>query len=180
MLASVGLFFEHAFNKCHHFAACHAHVCPLSTVPGQAVKITDIHEGLDFFFGSRAHALKLVDFLQSVVPIRFRADKQLVSHDTHNNTYNYKYTFSVEIAPVCKVCAAGWVAISCQGHLCCRDRCASSLSLHAIVAILPPLIQDDLICLPAKLASSLGGIGPLVLCTKVTNQITLLDPATLR
>jgi NMD protein affecting ribosome stability and mRNA decay len=30
----------------------------------QAVKITDIHEGLDFFFGSRAHALKLVDFLQ--------------------------------------------------------------------------------------------------------------------
>eukprot|EP00967_Tisochrysis_lutea_P066184 scaffold86193_cov24-Tisochrysis_lutea.AAC.2 len=40
--------------------------------------------------------------LQSVVPCRFRADKQLVSHDTHNNTYNYKYTFSVEIAPVCK------------------------------------------------------------------------------
>jgi len=40
---------------------------------------------------------------QSVVPCRFRSDKQLVSHDTHNNTYNYKYTFSVEIAPVCKV-----------------------------------------------------------------------------
>jgi NMD protein affecting ribosome stability and mRNA decay len=30
----------------------------------QAVKITDIHEGVDFFFQSRAHALKLVDFLQ--------------------------------------------------------------------------------------------------------------------
>ena len=41
--------------------------------------------------------------LQSVVPCRFRSDKQLVSHDTHSNTYNYKYTFSVEIAPVCKV-----------------------------------------------------------------------------
>lgn len=37
------------------------------------------------------------------MPIRFRTDKQLVSHDTHNNTYNYKYTFSVEIIPVCKV-----------------------------------------------------------------------------
>lgn len=41
-------------------------------------------------------------------------------------------------------------------------------------------LQDDLICLPAKLAASLGGIGPLVLCTKVTNQISLIDPATLR
>ncbi len=69
----------------------------------QAVKITDIHEGLDFFFQNRAHALKLVDFLQGVVPIRFRTDKQLVSHDSHSNTYNFKYTFSVEIAPVCRV-----------------------------------------------------------------------------
>lgn len=113
----------------------------LCSVSLQAVKITDIHEGLDFFFGSRAHALKLVDFLQSVVPIRFRNDKQLVSHDTHSNTYNYKYTFSVEIAPVCK---------------------------------------DDLVCLSSKLSTSLGGMGPLVLCTKVSNQITLLDPVTLR
>jgi hypothetical protein len=37
------------------------------------------------------------------VPARFRHDKQLVSHDTHTSSYNYKYTFSVEIAPVCKV-----------------------------------------------------------------------------
>lgn len=41
--------------------------------------------------------------LQGCVPCRFRADKQLVSHDIHTSTYNYKYTFSVEIVPVCKV-----------------------------------------------------------------------------
>lgn len=41
--------------------------------------------------------------VQGAVPARFRADKQLVSHDIHTSTYNYKYTFSVEIAPVCKV-----------------------------------------------------------------------------
>ncbi len=40
---------------------------------------------------------------QGVVPVRFRNDKQLVSHDTHTSTYNYKYTFSVEIVPICKV-----------------------------------------------------------------------------
>ena len=45
---------------------------------------------------------------QSVVPARFRHDKQLVSHDTHTCQYNYKYTFSVEIAPICKVGVEGW------------------------------------------------------------------------
>eukprot|EP00879_Flechtneria_rotunda_P020112 GHRR01021152.1.p1 GENE.GHRR01021152.1~~GHRR01021152.1.p1 ORF type:complete len:446 (+),score=110.36 GHRR01021152.1:905-2242(+) len=107
----------------------------------QCVNIKDIHEGLDFFFSNRAHALKLIDFLQGVVPARFRSDKQLVSHDIHTSTYNYKYTFSVEIAPICK---------------------------------------DDLVCLPAKLSSSLGSLGPLVLCTRVANTLTLLDPTNLR
>ena len=32
-----------------------------------------------------------------------RHDKQLVSHDEHTATYNYKFTFSVEVAPLCKV-----------------------------------------------------------------------------
>uniref|UniRef100_A0A383VQ78 60S ribosomal export protein NMD3 n=1 Tax=Tetradesmus obliquus TaxID=3088 RepID=A0A383VQ78_TETOB len=107
----------------------------------QCINIKDNHEGLDFFFANRAHGLKIIDFLQGVVPARFRSDKQLVSHDIHTSTYNYKYTFSVEIAPVCK---------------------------------------DDLICLPAKLASSLGSLGPLVLCSRITNVLTLLDPTNLR
>lgn len=100
------------------------------------------HEGLDFFYSNRSHGLKFIDFLQSVVPMRFRmGDKQLVSHDTHNNTYNYKYTFSVEIVPICR---------------------------------------DDLVVLPPKAYTGLGGLGPLVLCTRVTNQLVLTDPATLQ
>ena len=42
-----------------------------------------------------------------------------------------------------------------------------------------PICREDLICLPPKLALSLGNIGPLVICTKVTNSIALLDPITL-
>eukprot|EP00873_Tetraselmis_striata_P002466 jgi/Tetstr1/422730/TSEL_013527.t1 len=68
----------------------------------QCLKIKDIHEGVDFYMANRAHGSKFVDFLQSVVPIRYRHDKQLVSHNEHENNYNYKYTFSVEIAPICK------------------------------------------------------------------------------
>lgn len=57
---------------------------------------------MDFFFGNRQHAVKFIDFLGSVVPVRYRSDKQLVSHNIHSATYNYKYTFSVEIVPICK------------------------------------------------------------------------------
>jgi nonsense-mediated mRNA decay protein 3 len=110
-------------------------------VDQSCVNVKNIHEGVDFYFSNRAHANKFVDFLQSVVPIRHRSDKQLVSHDVHTSNYNYKYTFSVELAPICK---------------------------------------DDLVCLPPKAATSHGGIGPVVLCTRVTNALTLIDPKTLQ
>lgn len=37
----------------------------------QCLKIKDIHEGVDFYMANRAHGSKFVDFLQSVVPIRY-------------------------------------------------------------------------------------------------------------
>ncbi|KAF3336009.1 60S ribosomal export protein NMD3 [Carex littledalei] len=107
----------------------------------RAVRIAAAPHGLDFFFASRSHANRLVDFLNSVAPIHFRTDKQLVSHDEKSSVYNYKHTFSVEISPICR---------------------------------------EDLICLPPKVARSLGNLGPLVICTKVSNSIILMDPFTLR
>ncbi|PHT25215.1 hypothetical protein CQW23_35149 [Capsicum baccatum] len=98
-------------------------------------------QGIDLFFSNRSHAVKFVEFIGKVVPSRSRNDKQLVSHDPKSNNYNYKYTFSVEISPVCR---------------------------------------EDLICLPPKVSNSLGNLGPLVICTKVSNHIALLDPFTLR
>ncbi|OIT38627.1 PREDICTED: 60S ribosomal export protein NMD3-like [Nicotiana attenuata] len=106
-----------------------------------AIKIKMLDQGIDLFFAHRSHALKFVDFVSRVVPVRSRNDKQLVSHDHKSNNFNYKYTFSVEISPICR---------------------------------------EDLICLPPKVAASLGNTGPLVICTKVSNSIALLDPFTLR
>ena len=34
---------------------------------------------------------------------RSQNSKRLISHDVHSGTYNYKYTFSVDVVPVCKV-----------------------------------------------------------------------------
>lgn len=106
-----------------------------------AIRIKQLDQGIDFFFSNRSHGVKFVEFVGKVAPVRSRHDKQLVSHDPKSNNYNYKYTFSVEISPICR---------------------------------------EDLICLPPKVAASLGNLGPLVICTKVTNSIALLDPFTLR
>ncbi|ESW07469.1 hypothetical protein PHAVU_010G132700 [Phaseolus vulgaris] len=106
-----------------------------------AIRIKQMEQGIDFFFSNRSHGVKFVEFVGKVAPARSRSDKQLVSHDPKSNNYNYKYTFSVELSPICR---------------------------------------EDLICLPPKVAVSLGNIGPIVICTKVTNSIALLDPFTLR
>lgn len=98
-------------------------------------------DGLDFYFYHRSHALRFVSFLNHIVPIRSKQADHLVSHDANSNVYRYKYTFSVEILPLCK---------------------------------------DDLVCLPPKLSTALGGIGPLVLVSKVSTSVTLLDPFTLQ
>ena len=68
----------------------------------KAVSNGNNNKGLDFFFKHRSHAMRFIDFLSQVVPIRHRADKQLVSHNEHEASYVYKFSFAVEIVPVCK------------------------------------------------------------------------------
>nr|GAT61061.1 predicted protein [Mycena chlorophos] len=66
------------------------------------ISVKEVRDGLDFFYSQRSHAIKMVEFLTSVVPVRSKSSEQLLSSDTHSNTANYKFTYSVEIAPVCK------------------------------------------------------------------------------
>lgn len=64
--------------------------------------IKPIHGGLDFFYANENHARKMVDFLQTMLPVKSTNSKRLISHDIHSNSFNYKYTFSVEIVPISK------------------------------------------------------------------------------
>ncbi|WWC58250.1 uncharacterized protein I303_100788 [Kwoniella dejecticola CBS 10117] len=66
------------------------------------ININEKRDGLDFFYAERNNAIKMVEFLAGVVPVRSKASEQLISSDTHSNTSNYKFTYSVEIVPVCK------------------------------------------------------------------------------
>lgn len=68
----------------------------------QCLQIQEQADGLDFFFAYKNHAVKFVDFLTAVVPVRSKESERLISADFKSNTANFKYTFSVEIAPVSK------------------------------------------------------------------------------
>ena len=37
-----------------------------------------------------------------VLPAKVKESKQLIAHDMKSNIFSYKYTFMIEIAPVCK------------------------------------------------------------------------------
>ncbi|KAI8326046.1 NMD3-domain-containing protein [Martensiomyces pterosporus] len=66
------------------------------------INIKEVKGGLDFHFAQRSHAIKMVEFLGSMVPTRSKTSEQLISTDIHSSTSNYKFTYSVEIIPICK------------------------------------------------------------------------------
>ncbi|KAI9883042.1 MAG: hypothetical protein M1823_005192 [Watsoniomyces obsoletus] len=66
------------------------------------LNIKETKDGLDFFFSQRNHAEKFVDFLSSVAPVRSKKSQELISTDVHSSTKSYKFTFSVELIPICK------------------------------------------------------------------------------
>ncbi|KAJ3071868.1 hypothetical protein HDU98_004674 [Podochytrium sp. JEL0797] len=103
--------------------------------------IKEAKDGIDFYYTSRSHAIRMVEFLQGVVPAKLKTSEQLISQDIHSGTANYKFSYSLEIVPLCK---------------------------------------DDLIVLPFKVAKSLSDICPLVLCNRVSNALSVLDPNTLK
>ncbi|CAL9729522.1 60S ribosomal export protein Nmd3p [Monosporozyma unispora] len=66
------------------------------------VSIEEAKDGLDFFYGQKNHAIKMVDFLNSYVPIKYKHSKELISKDIQNDVSTYKFSYSVEIVPICK------------------------------------------------------------------------------
>lgn len=96
--------------------------------------IKPLHGGLDFYYANENHARKMVDFLQCMLPVKTTNSKRLISQDIHSNTYNCKYTFSVEIAPISKdslVCLSKKMTHQMGGisSLCLVQRVANTIHL---------------------------------------------------
>eukprot|EP00211_Chloroparvula_japonica_P003217 CAMPEP_0119127062 /NCGR_PEP_ID=MMETSP1310-20130426/5743_1 /TAXON_ID=464262 /ORGANISM="Genus nov. species nov., Strain RCC2339" /LENGTH=516 /DNA_ID=CAMNT_0007117283 /DNA_START=104 /DNA_END=1650 /DNA_ORIENTATION=- len=107
----------------------------------QAVNIKEYPNGLDFYFTQRSHAIKFCEFLSGIVPIRMKTSEKLISRDEQNNIHNYKFTYSVELVPICR---------------------------------------EDLVFIPKKTANALSSMSQLVLCTRVTANLSFVDPFSLK
>ena len=68
----------------------------------ETINIKEVKDGLDFYYSQRNQAEKFVDFLSSVAPIRSKKSQELISMDIHTSTKSYKFSFSVELVPICK------------------------------------------------------------------------------
>ncbi|KAI2619176.1 NMD3-domain-containing protein [Hypoxylon sp. NC1633] len=68
----------------------------------ETINIKEAKDGIDFFFSARNQAEKFVDFLNSVVPVRVKKSQELISEDSHTAKKSYKFSFSVELIPICK------------------------------------------------------------------------------
>ncbi|KAB5515083.1 NMD3 family-domain-containing protein [Coniochaeta sp. 2T2.1] len=66
------------------------------------INIKEAKDGIDFFFSEKNRAGKFVDFLNSVVPCKVKTSQELISQDVHTSTKSYKFSWSVELVPVCK------------------------------------------------------------------------------
>ena len=67
-----------------------------------ATNVVEMRDGIDFFFDTRSHAEKLSSFLSNVAPVRVKHSKQLISEDTHTGKGRYKFTYALEVLPICK------------------------------------------------------------------------------
>jgi len=71
-------------------------------VQKDTISVKEVKDGLDFFYSQRNHAIRMTEFLANVAPVRTKGSERLISKDTHTNVANYKFTYSSEIAPICK------------------------------------------------------------------------------
>ncbi|KAI9756040.1 MAG: ribosome-binding protein [Chaenotheca gracillima] len=66
------------------------------------INIKEVKDGLDFYYSQRNQAEKFIDFLNSVAPVRSKKSQELISMDIHTSSKSYKFSFSVELVPICK------------------------------------------------------------------------------
>jgi nonsense-mediated mRNA decay protein 3 len=67
-----------------------------------SINIKEVRDGLDFYFAARNQATTFVDFLTSVAPVKTKKSQELISVDIHTSTKSYKFSYSVELVPICK------------------------------------------------------------------------------
>jgi nonsense-mediated mRNA decay protein 3 len=98
----------------------------------QAINIQEVKDGIDFFFSTKQHAIKLVEFVKATTPLQTKTSERLISADEHTGKGKIKWTYSAEMAPICKddlVCLSRRVSMGLGGigPVCVCTRATSGL-----------------------------------------------------
>lgn len=67
-----------------------------------AINIQEVKDGIDFYFSTKQHGVKLIEFIKAATPLQLKTAERLISMDEHIGKGKMKWTFSAEIAPICK------------------------------------------------------------------------------
>jgi len=68
----------------------------------RTIKVEAQPDGIDFYFSAKNDAVRFIDFLETVIPLRYKTSKKILTQDTKSNFATFNNTFSVEIVPLCK------------------------------------------------------------------------------
>jgi len=68
----------------------------------KCIGIKEENGGLDFQWANRSNANVIINFLRSNTPTRHSESKKLISHNEQSNTATFKFTYLVEMVPLCR------------------------------------------------------------------------------
>ena len=93
----------------------------------KALSIKEQPDGMDVYWAHKSHAMHMMAFLKSVVPIKEDSAKRLISQDEKSNIKNYKFTFIADVRlPACARlgCAKTGLVCVCRLRRSARTTCA--------------------------------------------------------
>ncbi|GBG33802.1 60S ribosomal export protein NMD3 [Hondaea fermentalgiana] len=68
----------------------------------RTVRVEPMPDGVDFYFAARNDAVRFLDFVETVVPVRYKTSKKIISQDLKSNIAIHNFTYSTEIVPICR------------------------------------------------------------------------------
>lgn len=64
--------------------------------------IKERKDGIDFYYLNKVPALKMVEFIKKSTMVRLKVSEQLITEDKKSNKSKYKFTYCIEIVPICR------------------------------------------------------------------------------
>ncbi|VDO00966.1 unnamed protein product [Rodentolepis nana] len=111
--------------------------------PRKYSNVKNVKGGIDFYFTIRSDAVAFTEYVGKLIPCRTHVSQQLKSHDVHNNTYNYKWTYLLEVVPVCK-----------NDVVCLTKAFSSRLGMGSQVLLVDKITDKIRLCDPSTAATA--------------------------